>query len=392
MYNERAYKQDQAPFVEQQRAVGHAVRAVYLYMGAADVAALTGAPGYEAALDRLWADMTAKRMYITGGIGARGTTESFGDDYELPNERAYTETCAAVGSVLWGHRMFLLHGDAKYLDVLEQVLYNGFLSGVSISGDRFFYQNPLASRGRTARSAYFDVACCPANLSRLMEQVPGLLYSTRDDEVLVNLYAANDARITTPEGVVGIRQRTAYPWDGAVTLTLDLPAARAFTLALRVPAWASSGELPGGLYRFVDPVKSAATLRVNGEPVAMHIERGFARVTRRWRGGDTVTLTLPMAPRRIAADPHVVENRGKVALQRGPIVYALEGIDNGGTALAATLAAGPLGPITALAPVGALGGAVSMTLQGHTFIPYFAWANRGPGEMAVWIREEGQTP
>ena len=187
MYNERPYKQDQEPFVDQTRAVGHAVRAVYLYMGAADVAALTADARYTAALDRLWQDMTSKRMYLTGGIGARGTTESFGEDYELPNRRAYTETCASVGNLLWGHRMFLLHGDAKYLDVLEQVLYNGYLSGVSLSGDRFFYQNPLESAGRTDRVAYFDVACCPANLSRLMEQVPGLLYSTRGNDLFLNL-------------------------------------------------------------------------------------------------------------------------------------------------------------------------------------------------------------
>jgi uncharacterized protein len=393
MYNERAYKQDQAPFVDQTRAVGHAVRAVYLYMGAADVAALTGAPGYQAALDRLWADMTSKRMYVTGGIGARGTTESFGEDYELPNQRAYTETCAAVGNVLWGHRMFLQHGDAKYLDVLEQVLYNGFLSGVSISGDRFFYQNPLESTGRTGRSEYFDVACCPANLSRLMEQVPGLLYSTRDDEVFVNLYAASDARIKTPAGEVTIREKTLYPWDGRVELGLDLAKPRAFTMALRVPAWASASELPGGLYRFVDEPFGSVHISVNGRTVPLQIDRGFAVVTRTWRSGDTLTLSLPMHPRRVTSDPHVADNAGKVAIQRGPIVYALEGVDNGGKALAATLGPEPLTRgADELYEKNLLGGVGVIKTQGLTFIPYYAWANRGPGEMAVWIRTAVKAP
>ena len=393
MYNERPYKQDHEPFVDQQRAVGHAVRAVYLYMGAADVAALTDAPGYQAALDRLWADMTSKRMYVTGGIGARGTTESFGEDYELPNQRAYTETCAAVGNVLWGHRMFLLHGDGRYLDVLEQVLYNGFLSGVSISGDRFFYQNPLESTGRAQRSEYFDVACCPANLSRLMEQIPGLLYSTRGDEVFVNLYAASEARVKTPGGEVTIREKTLFPWDGQIDLTLDLPRPRAFTMAMRVPSWASGSEIPGGLYHFADPPVGNLHMTVNGRTVPMTIERGFASITRTWRAGDVVALMLPMHPRRITADPHVTDNAGKVAVQRGPIVYALEGIDNGGKALAATLAPRPLTRwVDETFEPGLLGGVTVIRAQGLTFVPYYAWANRGAGEMAVWIRTATTPP
>src|SRR5258705_10994149 len=221
MYNERPYKQDQEPFVDQTRAVGHAVRAVYLYMGAADVAALTSDAAYTAALDRLWQDMASKRMYLTGGIGARRTTESFGEDYELPNRRAYTETCASVGNLLWGHRMFLLHGDAKYLDVLEQVLYNGYLSGVSLSGDRFFYQNPLESSGTVERSAYFDVACCPANLSRLMAQLPGLMYAQRGAELFVNLFAGSTATVQVGATNTRVTQETAYPWNGRIVIRVD---------------------------------------------------------------------------------------------------------------------------------------------------------------------------
>jgi DUF1680 family protein len=385
MYNERAYKQDQAPFVDQTRAVGHAVRAVYLYMGAADVAALTGAPGYQAALDRLWDDMTAKRIYVTGGIGARGTTESFGEDYELPNQRAYTETCAAVGNVLWGHRMFLLHGDAKYLDVLEQVLYNGFLSGVSLSGDRFFYQNPLESTGRTQRSEYFDVACCPANLARMMEQVPGLLYSTQGDDVFVNLYAANRAAIQTAAGVVRIEEKTEYPWQGAVTFTLDLDTPRAFALRLRVPWWQSGSGLPGGLYEFttqIDPLLPRVT--VNGRPIDARADaRRFIELRRTWRTGDTVTVAFDMSPRTVFSDKAIADNVGKVAVLRGPIVYALEGIDNGGSVLGVALGRGELKP--EFKP-DLLGGVTVLKTDGLTFIPYYAWANRGAGEMAVWIR------
>jgi DUF1680 family protein len=384
MYNERAYKQDQAPFVEQTRAVGHAVRAVYLYMGAADVAALAGAAGYQAALDRLWSDMTSKRMYVTGGIGARGTTESFGEDYELPNQRAYTETCAAVGNVLWGHRMFLLHGDAQYLDVLEQVLYNGFLSGVSISGDRFFYQNPLESTGRAQRSEYFDVACCPANLARLMEQVPGLLYSTRGDDVFVNLYAANTAAIKTDGGDVRVVQQTRYPWDGKVSLAVTTPSPRTFTISLRIPSWSAGSSLPGGLYRFADESDlPAIRLEVNGARVRSEPAHGFVSVRRTWRAGDVLTLELPMPVRRITSGTRVVDNVGKIALQRGPIVYALEGIDNGGTALGATL---PPGEVAHEFRAELLGGVEVLKASGLTFIPYYAWANRGPGEMAVWIK------
>jgi DUF1680 family protein len=383
MYNERAYKQDQAPFVDQTRAVGHAVRAVYLYMGAADVAALSDAPGYQAALDRLWDDMTSKRMYVTGGIGARGTTESFGEDYELPNERAYTETCAAVGNVLWGHRMFLLHGDGKYLDVLEQVLYNGFLSGVSLSGDRFFYQNPLESAGRTQRSEYFDVACCPANLARMMEQVPGLLYSTRASDIFVSLYAANDTHIVTAGGEATIHEKTGYPWDGRVVLTLDLAGPRRFTMALRVPAWASGDALPGGLYRFLDPPTGQVRLSVNGRAVPVTIARGFATIARTWHAGDVVTLELPMTPRRVSSGTLVAGNARKVALQRGPVVYALEAIDNGGKVLDTAL---PTAPITQAFQPDLLGGVEVLHAAALTFVPYYAWANRGPGEMAVWIK------
>ncbi len=393
MYNERSYKQDHEPFVDQQRAVGHAVRAMYLYMGATDVAALEPDAAYAAALDRLWTDMTSKRMYITGGIGARGTTESFGEDYELPNLGAYTETCAAVGATLWGHRMFLLHGDARYLDVLERTLYNGALSGVSIAGDTFFYQNPLASNGRAERRAYFDVACCPANLSRLIGQLPGLVYATRADELFVNLYVGSRATIDMPVGGVRITQSTRYPWDGSVAIQLEPARPSVFTLSLRVPGWARGEPTDTDLYRFAQPRPDDGMfeLTVNGEPATFDVERGFARITRAWAPGDTVRLELPMPVRRVLANEGIADDVGRSAIERGPLVYAAEGADNGGAVERLTL---PLdAPLDHAWRADLVGGVEVVTgtavedgkPKPFTAVPYYAWANRGPGEMAVWI-------
>lgn len=392
MYNERSYKQDHEPFVEQRRAVGHAVRAMYLYMGATDVAALEAEPAYAAALDLLWADMTAKRMYITGGIGARGTTESFGDDYELPNLGAYTETCASIGATLWGHRLFLLHGDARYLDVLERTLYNGLLSGVSIAGDEFFYQNPLASEGRAARSAYFTVACCPANLARLVAQLPGLAYATRGTDLFVNLFVAGRADVEMPGGTVRIAQETRYPWDGAVTLRVDPSGPATFALHVRVPGWARNDPIGTDLYRFAAPDAAAPSLSVNGEPAAIDLQRGFARISRRWSPGDVVRLDLPMPVRRVLAHEQIADDARRGAIQRGPLVYAVEGVDHGGSVGELVL------PLDAALDrewrPDLLGGVVVVTgaaveaarRRPLVAVPYYAWANRGRGEMVVWIR------
>jgi len=391
MYNERSYKQDHEPFVEQQRAVGHAVRAMYLYMGATDVAALDADGAYAAALDRLWTDMTSKRMYVTGGIGARGTTESFGDDYELPNLRAYTETCAAVGATLWGHRMFLLHGDARYLDVLERTLYNGAISGVSQAGDTFFYQNPLESSGRAARSAYFDVACCPANLARLIAQLPGLVYATKGDELFVDLFVASRARVDLAGHAVNVTQQTRYPWDGVITIRVEPTARQQFTLSIRVPGWARNEPIGTDLYRFASAADDPYTLTVNGQPAGASFERGFARITRDWAPGDLVRLDLPLPVRRVIANDRVADDAGKSAIQRGPLVYAAEGVDNGGSVrdLVLPLDApldhefrpdlfGGIGVVTGEALAGG-------KAQPFVAVPYYAWANRGRGEMAVWI-------
>jgi uncharacterized protein len=395
MYNERSYKQDQAPVVEQQRAVGHAVRAMYLYSGVADLAALTRNDAYAAAVDRLWQDVVSKRIYITGGLGSRGTTESFGEDYELPNRTAYTETCASVGNDLWNQRMFLLHGDGKYIDVLERTLYNGLLSGVSLAGDTFFYQNPLESTGRAKRSAYFDVACCPANLARLMEQIPALVYAQTDDALFVNLYVGSQAALTLGGRRVVVRQATRYPWSGEVALHVDPDRAGEFTVNVRIPGWARNEPVPSDLYRFDDDVKAvpAIALRRAGasserdEPIALTIRNGYVSIRRMWTKGDVVRITLPMPVRRVAAHVGVKDDEGKVALQRGPLVYALEAVDNAGSvsdlALSREVALKSDFRADLLGGVAVITGAASRPFMA---VPYYAWGNRGQGEMAVWIK------
>ena len=394
IYNDRLYKQDHRAVAEQAEGVGHAVRAAYLYAGMADVSARSEAPGYGQALERIWLDVVGTKLYLTGGIGSRDTVESFGDSFELPNRTAYTETCAAIGNGLWNHRMFLSTGEARYLDVMEKTLYNGALSGVSASGDTFFYTNPLESEGGVGRSEYFDVACCPANLARLVAQVPGLIYGNRDSEIFVNLYVASTASLEVPNaGVVVLEQETRYPWDGTVRLRLTLEMPAPLDIHLRIPGWARGLPTPSDLYRFAGALGDEPSIRVNGEAVPGSPARGFARLSRTWRSGDEIVLELPMPPRRVLAHAAVVEDEGKVALQRGPIIYAVEAIDHeggvldlellGDTALAAEFEPELLGGVVVIRTEAVRAGReVPLTA-----IPYFAWANRGDGEMVVWMRE-----
>jgi DUF1680 family protein len=393
MYNDRAYKQDQAPVVEQDRAVGHAVRAMYLYAGVEDVATLTGNTDLARAADRLWQDVVTKRMYVTGGVGSRGTVEAFGDDYELPNRTAYAETCASVGNDLWNERMFLAHGDGRYIDVLERVLYDGVLAGVSLAGNTFFYTNPLESAGGPKRSEYFEVACCPANLARLLEQVPGLAYAQSADTLYVNLFVGSRAGVTFAGHRVNIVQDTRYPWDGDVSLRIETDRASRFTVAVRIPGWARGQPVFGDLYRFDDHLDEAAAVSVrvaNGIPsrVPLDVRAGYVRIRREWRSGDEIHLTLPMPARRLAAHPGVRDDAGLVALQRGPLVYAFEGIDNGGHALDIEIPSDA--PLRSAFRPDLLNGVTVITGSGNrpfVAIPYFAWNNRGQGEMAVWVRE-----
>jgi hypothetical protein len=387
IYNDLPYKQDHLPVTEQRKAVGHAVRATYLYTGMADVLARTEAPGYRETLEAIWKDVVTTKLYLTGGIGSRGTFESFGEDYELPNATAYTETCAAIGNDLWNHRMFLSSGEPRFLDVMEWILYNGALSGVSAAGDRFFYRNPLESAGEVERSAYFDVACCPANIARLLAHLPGFVYAVRGNEVFANLFVASEAEVELDSGKaakVAIEQETRYPWDGRVLLHVRTGRPVDMTLHLRIPGWArGASPLPGDLYRFVDASAPAPSLRVNGESVRLEADAGFASIERRWQGGDVVELDLPMPVRRVRAHEAVEGNRGRLALTRGPLIYAFEAVDNGGTLEGAFLPEDSA--LDSEFREDVLGGITVVRGGGLTAVPYFAWANRGPGEMAVWI-------
>jgi DUF1680 family protein len=383
MYNDLAYRQDHKPVVEQTEAVGHAVRATYLYAGMTDAAVLTQNGALGRTVDALWRDVVSKKIYLTGGLGAVGGTEAFGDDYVLPN-RAYAETCASIGGMLWYHRMFLRGGDAAYYDTFERTLYNGYLSGVSLSGDAFFYQNPLVSNGRVERAAYFDVSCCPANLSRLMAELPGLIYAQRDRDVFINLFVGSRASIEVRGTKTQIAQETNYPWAGRMAIRVDPARPTEFALVVRIPGWSRGDPSPGGLYKFAGArAPERPTLRVNGKAVPLTIDKGFARIQRRWQKGDVVQLDLPMPIERVLADDRVAEDQGKAAIQRGPIIYSVEGIDNGGTVAELRL---PLE--TTLQhhfDPKLLSGVEVITGNGKVAVPYYAWNNRGKGEMAVWI-------
>src|SRR6185295_6038711 len=297
------YNQSHQRVVEQDEAVGHAVRATYMYSGMADVAALTGDEAYVKALDRIWDNVVGKKLYVTGGIGSTSSGEAFGLNYELPNMSAYNETCAAIGNDDWNHRLFLLKGDARYIDVMERILYNGLLSGVSLDGKAYFYPNPLESAGQHQRSPWFGVACCPGNMTRFLASVPGYVYAQQGDAIYVNLFVASTAEVATDGGVVNLVQQTRYPWDGTVKITLRPAQSRSFALNVRIPGWARGEAVPSDLYRFADVSNEPVTLRVNDQVVSGAVEKGYARIQREWKAGDVVELSLPMPVRRVVAHP-----------------------------------------------------------------------------------------
>jgi DUF1680 family protein len=401
----RKYNQSHLKVVEQTEAVGHAVRATYMYSGMADVAALTGDLSYVNAIDKIWSDVAEKKLYITGGIGATGSGEAFGEAYELPNMSAYNETCAAIGNDFWNQRLFLLHADAKYVDVLERTLYNGLLSGVSLDGQSFFYPNPLESAGQHRRSPWFGVACCPGNITRFLPSLPGYVYAQQGDTLYVNLFVGSTAEIRLDNGrQVRMVQETQYPWDGTIKLTVSPDQSSNLTINVRIPGWARNEPVPGSLYRFQELHDEPVVLKVNGKAVTTSIEKGYIGLKRRWRKGDVIELNLPMPVRRIVANEQVVADRGRVALQRGPIVYAAEWPDNPGgrvrnlvlpndAKLTARFKPDLLNGV-AVVKANAVSlaynerGAVVKKEQELTAIPYYAWANRGPGEMIVWLAND----
>jgi len=405
------YAQDHLPVSEQREALGHAVRAAYQYAAMADAAAFLGMDDYLPALDALWTDVVSSKMYITGGLGARRSGEAFGDRFELPNDSAYAETCAAIAGALWAHRMAMLHADARYADVLERIIYNAFLAGVSLSGDRFFYPNPLACDGHTNfnqgtpdRAPWFACACCPVNVARFIPSIPGYVYATSKDAVFVNLYMGGTAEMLVGGTPVSITQQTGYPWDGDIRIAINPERDAQFTVMLRLPGWVYDRPVPSDLYRYDPQNNDRAELLVNGSPVLMSLKSGYIPVTRRWKPGDTVELRLPMPVRRLVADERIEPNRDRVALARGPIVYCVEGADNDGHALhlvlpddapiAAQRRPDLLGGIVALAAPAQLAYADDQTdaiaTRDHTLtaIPYYAWNHRGPNEMAVWIARD----
>jgi hypothetical protein len=392
------YAQDHKPVAEQAEAVGHSVRAAYMYTAMADIAALKGTQSYATALDRLWANVVGRKLYLTGGIGATGAWEGFGPDYELPNS-AYAETCASIANALWNYRMFLLEQDARYIDIYERAVYNAMLSGLGMSGDLFFYPNPLLSAGQHQRSPWFPCACCPSNLPRFIMAMPGNAYATAGDKVFVNLYVQGTARIATPAGAITIEQHTNYPWDGRVVVRVGAGSPGRFSLMLRVPGWARQQPVSTDLYRQLEPASEPATLAVNGVPTPVVLDKGYATITRDWKSGDEVTLMLPMSVRRIVSHDAVAANAGRVAIERGPLVYAAEFPDNGGRVM--NLVLDDRTPLLAATRTDVLGGVTVVTgnatayrWKGRdvvhapvplTLIPYYAWAHRGQGEMAVWL-------
>jgi DUF1680 family protein len=371
------YCQDHMPVREQSEIVGHAVRAMYLYSGVADVASLSGDRALVAAMDRLWHDVVERKLYVTGGIGARHAGEAFGDPYELPNRTAYCETCAAIGLALWAHRLNLMHSDAQYADVLERTLYNGILSGVGLDGEKFFYVNPLASAGNHHRQPFFGCACCPTNVARFMPSVPGYVYAQSGRDIFVNLYAASTAKLTLGDTPVTFTQATRYPWDGQVRLGVELARPETFAVCLRIPQWAGEWGV-----------------RINGDRQTPRLVRGYARIERTWKSGDAIEIELPMAIQRVEAHPLVKDDAGRVAVQRGPIVYCFEQADQEMPVRTIVLAKDPqftaehrpelLGGVTVIKGVDVHGKPILA-------VPYYAWDHRQPGPMAVWVYQEGKS-
>jgi DUF1680 family protein len=396
IYDQDWYLQAHLPILEQDEAVGHAVRATYMYSGMADVAALTGDIKYIHAIDRIWKNVVSRKLYVTGGIGSRHDGEAFGEDYDLPNATAYNETCAAIGNVFWNHRLFLLHSDAQYLDVLERTLYNGLLSGISLSGDRFFYPNPLESNGKyefnqgeTTRKPWFDCACCPVNVARFLPSFPGYVYASQDDELYVNLFVAGKGKVKVGRNLVKVSQETRYPWDGEVRITIHPEQSREFAVYLRIPGWARNEPVPSDLYSFLDVNEEQVALKVNAQLIPLELTKGFARIRRRWAEGDEIEIVLPMPVRRVVSHRNVRHNQGMVALQRGPLVYCFEGVDNDGKVLKRIL---PDDAVFGVEFRPELLGGINVIKVKKPYgsgylvaVPYYSWSHRGPGEMAVWL-------
>lgn len=395
------YCQDDVPVKQQKEITGHAVRAMYQYTGAADVASVTNDPGYMNAMTTVWEDVVHRNMYLTGGIGSSGHNEGFTDDFDLPNSSAYCETCASVGMVFWNQRMNLLTGESKYIDVLERSLYNGALDGLSLSGDRFFYGNPLSSAGNYGRSEWFGTACCPSNIARLVASLGDYVYGRSENGIWVNLFVASNTTFKFGKTDVPLQLDTNYPWDGNVKLSVNPAKKVAYALHVRIPGWANNVPVPGKLYEFTNASNAKVEVLVNGKPATYQVEKGYAVIDRTWQKGDVVEVKLPMDVRQVAARSEVKADQDRIALQRGPLVYCVEGVDNADKVWNLVVPAQPTfetkkhqvldEPVVAIqanlsiveaAPDGL---SIQTKPQTITAIPYYTWANRGKSTMQVWL-------
>jgi DUF1680 family protein len=400
-WKDTLYAQDGVPVKEQKDITGHAVRAMYMYTGAADVAAHTGDTDYLKAMRNVWEDVVFRNMYITGGIGSAGSNEGFSNDYDLPNEQAYCETCASVGMVFWNQRMNSLTGNAEYIDVLERSLYNGALDGLSLSGDRFFYGNPLASNGKHARREWFGTACCPANIARLIASLGNYIYGYKDNKIYVNLFIGSQTSFMLPKGEMQFTMNTNYPWEGKVQCILNMKKKMNATIALRLPGWANGTVAPGGLYSFAETNITKPTLFINGMSVPYQIEDGYVMVNHDWKDNDKIEYQLPMNIQKVVSRNELKFNNDRVAFQRGPLVYCIEGADNNGKAWNIIVPSQlnftkedysvldeKVVSLVANLPtlqIGMGGTSVKNEMQKVRAIPYYTWCNRGSNEMQVWI-------
>ncbi|MDB5128162.1 glycoside hydrolase family 127 protein [Mucilaginibacter sp.] len=411
VYENGVYWQDDKPVIEQDEAEGHAVRAMYLYSGMADVAALTGDKEYLAAIDKIWDNMVGKKMYVQGSIGAVGDGERFGANYELPNATAYNETCAAIGNVFWNQRMFLLHGDSKYIDVLEKTLYNGLISGVGLDGKSFFYTNAMQIHDgfnhpdiERERAGWFTCSCCPTNVVRLMPSIPGYIYAQNGNDVFVNLFISGTGDIKVNNKTLQITQQNNYPWDGALAFTVNPASSMDMNLKVRIPGWAQNKAIPSDLYAYQQASTQKVVIKLNGKPVDYQMQNGYAVISKKWKKGDKVEMNLPMDVQRVIANDKLPEDGGKIALQRGPIMYCAEWKDNDGkaaniivpktTTCTSEYKADLLNGVTVLksevrgVKVDSNGQNISTANKTLTAIPYYSWANRGKGEMTVWFPQQ----
>lgn len=398
----RVYNQANLKPVDQTIAEGHSVRATYMYSGMADIAAIENNSAYLNAITRIWEDLIYGKMYLTGGIGASGGNEGFADPFQLPNMSAYCETCASIGDIFFNQRLFLLHGQSKYIDILEKTLYNSMLSGVSLSADRFFYPNPLESNGQHQRQAWFGCACCPSNVARFVPAIPGYIYAVTGKDLYINLFISNEAKVSLGKKKVNISQKANFPWNGKVEITVNPESSAKFNLRIRIPGWAQNEALPGGLYKFTDQRSESVNLSINGTESQLNLVDGYAVVSRKWKSGDKVEVNFPMPVRKVMADERVEDDKGKLAFQRGPVVYCAEWPDNN-TGNVLDLVVKKDAPFTTEFESSLLDGTQvikttgtqtkknpdgSVTTLGEEpveLIPYALWNNRGPGQMMVWI-------